>query len=157
LGAAAVPFAASAASALAAGFRAARGLAAAFATVPAVAESASVDGAAVIALDELGAFGARVARGFGAGVSVVDRSPTSKVTRGLRVARGLAAALVVGSVASGASLVRLDGVAGRGVDGFWATCARSIASSSGGTSLQGSLELRGAGPAADPGRSTPRL
>ena len=28
--------------------------------------------------------------------------------------------------------------------GFWATCARSIASSSGGTSLHGSLELRGA-------------
>jgi hypothetical protein len=45
--------------------------------------------------------------------------------------------------------------AGRLTGGFWATWARSNASSSGGTSLHGSFELRPAGVGA--GRSFPRL
>jgi hypothetical protein len=85
--------------------------------------------------------GLRVDRGFGAAVPV-SADAAALAVAGFRVVRRF------GAVPSVSGAVVTSGVVGVSVDGdagFWATWARNIASSSGGTSLQGSLDERGTG------------
>ena len=157
------------ASAAAFGLRVARGLAAAFgAGAPsATSPSASAEAAVAAVSAALRVAGLRVARGLagaasapastGADVVAVLVGDVVRGAAGLRAARGLemgSSSMTTGAArSSGAGLTEPAG--GRLGAGFWATCARSIASSSGGTSLHGSFELR-CGGAEVTGRS-PRL
>jgi hypothetical protein len=155
----------------AAGLRAARGLAGALATGSLTPASAPAAWAEAPAGDtSLGAAAgvrvARGARGLAAFSPAAPSAAASRVTRGFRVAVGFAAALAAVPPASTsaapdetagvvACAALLGAGAGLPTGGFCATCARSIASSSGGTSLHGSFELRGTG--AGTGRSLLRL
>jgi hypothetical protein len=138
----------------AAGFRVARGLAGVAGVAGSTPESAAMTGSAATA-DTDDAF--RLERGLAGEVAAAVVAEA-----GLRAARGLAAALAGAPSAASVATDRSVGsaVGAVGVDaprlgaGFCATCARSNASSSGGTSLHGSFELRGTG--AGPGRSPPR-
>jgi len=144
----------------AAGLRVARGLAGAFAAgsgavpfVDPIPKPASSEADAP-AVDEADADAAvlRGARGFAGALAAPD---VAEVAEALRGARALAGAVAVaGWRVSTWSSVGAAG-AGRLTGGFCATWARSNASSSGGTSLHGSFELRPAGAGA--GRSPPRL
>ena len=145
-------------------FRGARGLATlgagASGSVPFTSDtSATATGASSLAAAAL-ADGLRVARGLAA---------AAVVPAGLRAARvfgaGAAVSVVTASsaetdsmaaTASTVSSITGDGACRLGA-GFWATWARSIASSSGGTSLHGSFELRGAGGAERSTGRSPRL
>jgi hypothetical protein len=154
LGAGASPPEASAAAFDAVDFRVARGF-----VVDPVSVDAAVEAAVSAAEPEAAAFDAvvRRARGLAAGASATGASPaateppsSAAVAFGARVER-LPAGLRVDRVALGAgaapatSAASITGSGARLGAGFWATCARSMASSSGGTSLHGSLEVtRGA-------------
>ena len=134
-----------AAAALAAGLRVARGLAAGLAAATGVAAASDAASAAPAPLADAAA-GLRVALGL-AGALAVDAFAAA----GLRVARGFGATvdgIPAASAAAGASPPRsatgstgVETPAARLGAGFWATWARSSASSSGGTSLHGSFEL----------------
>ncbi len=141
----------------AAGLRGARGLAVLAGASPS-AGSASAAGAASAASADAVAADLRGARAFGASVALA--AAVVRGAAGLRAARVFGAAAWLDHVGPfdrvGRGLVDHRGRAGRLGTGFWATCARSIASSSGGTSLHGSLELRGADAAGRSAGRSPR-
>jgi hypothetical protein len=137
-----------------AGLRVARGFAALTESVDAAESTAEPDPAADFDVV------VRRARGLAGGASLTVASTaatgpaSATVAFGARVER-LAAGLrvdrvAVGTVAASAAVASAAGSGDRLAAGFWATWARSIASSSGGTSLHGSLEVvrgaDGAGP-----------
>jgi hypothetical protein len=154
-----------AAAAFADGLRVARGL------VGALVADAADGSSPADAPDSTGsivaAFDARVARRFGAAIASTGSAGSAAVVTslgaeaarprgarvlGFRAERGAAAAAAsvsdtTGSVAAGsagcAGNRRSGAIRGALGGGFWATCARRSASSSGGTSLHGSFELRG--------------